>query len=255
MQRWRGWRAPAIQALVLQLIAGFAMWLIAGAVDYLANEALTLLQAAILQGVLAASMTIWRRLALWWVLIQLVFPLCLLATMALQFPPIIFLAAFLFMLALYWSTFRTQVPFYPSGAAVWKAVLPMLPSDRAVHFIDIGSGLGGLVLNLARNRPDCRFIGIELAPLPWLISRTRSILTGSRARFVIGDYESLDLEQFDVVFAYLSPAAMPALWQKSQREMRPGSLLLSYEFSIPGQVPQITVLPDPHGPTLYGWQC
>lgn len=244
-----------MQALAIQVIAGLVIWGIALWVGQHVFAPLYLGHAALLQGALAALFTAWRRLDRWWIGIQLIFPFALLVTVAMHLPPLLFLAAFLFMLALYWSTFRTQVPFYPSGPAVWKAVLPLLPVNRPVQMVDIGSGLGGLVLSLARHRPDSGFLGIELAPLPWLVSRLRAALTGSRARFEMGDYDALDLAQFDVVFAYLSPAAMPALWQKSQREMRPGTLLLSYEFLIPGQAPHITVLPDPHGPALYGWQC
>ena len=43
--------------------------------------------------------------------------------------------------------------------------------------VDIGSGLGGLVLDLARAPPRLRrSSGIELAPLPWLASRLRAQL-------------------------------------------------------------------------------
>ena len=214
--------------------------------------------AAMLQGVLAAALTAWRGLARWWIAMQLLFPVLLLTVLALQLPPLIFLAGFLFLLTLYWSTFRTQVPFYPSRPVVWRAVATLLPDQgvggRAVQVVDIGSGLGGLVLSLAAARPDAALLGVELAPMPWLVSRLRAAATRSPARFTRTDYEHLDLGDFDVVFAYLSPAAMPALWQKVQREMRAGTLLLSYEFAIPGHSPDLTVLPDPHGPKLYGWR-
>ena len=55
------------------------------------------------------------------------------------------------------------------------------PSDRPVRAVDIGSGLGGLVLELARRRPDSVFMGIELAPLPWLLSWLRAMATPSRS--------------------------------------------------------------------------
>lgn len=210
-------------------------------------------QAALLQGVLAAALARWRRLASWWIAIQLLFPVALLALLAVGLPPALYLALFLFLLLLYWSTFRTQVPFYPSRPAVWNAVASYLPADRPVRCIDIGSGLGGLVLALAARRPDCHFTGIEVAPLPWLISWLRARLGRSRATFVRGNYDHLDFADFDVVFAYLSPAAMPALWRKAQHEMRSGTLLLSLEFPVDDVAPQIIVLPDPQGPVLYGW--
>lgn len=243
-----------MQALFIQILAAIPTLGIAACLMHFTDFPFSFGHAALLQGCLASLATAWRRLAGWWIAIQFLFPVTLLLTVALHLPPALFMLAFLFLLALYWSTFRTQVPFYPSRPVVWTAVAGLLPAGQALRVIDIGSGLGGLVLSLSAQRADCRFTGIELAPLPWLVSLLRARATGSAARFVRGDYDALDLANYDVVFAYLSPAAMPRLWQKTQREMRPGTLLLSYEFDVPGQPPDITVLPDPQGPVLYGWR-
>jgi len=243
-------RAPAVRALLIQfacLPLSYALvWLLlrAGiAVDWSG--------AALLQGVLAAAVSWWRTLAPWWLAIQLAFPLALLAGLGLHLPSWLFLAVFLVMLLVYWSTFRTQVPYYPSGQRAWDAVAELLPAGP-IELIDIGSGLGGLVLDLAARRPDARFTGIELAPLPWLASWLRA-LGRPNVRFMRGDYERLDFADFDVVFAYLSPAAMAALWKKASAEMRPGSLLLSYEFVISTKSPDLTIKPAGKGPLLYGW--
>jgi len=245
-------RAPAVRALLCQLGA-FPLTLLA--VYLLARAAMqpSWLLAAILQGVFAAVLT-WRwRLAPWWIAICLLFPLALYGANGLDLPRWLFLAVFLFMLLVYWSTFRTQVPYYPSGKTAWQAVAEQLPQGRPVAFIDIGSGLGGLVLDLARRRPDAAATGIELAPLPWLASWLRARLSNSRARFIRGDYASLDFGNFDAVFAYLSPAAMTALWRKARREMRPGSMLMSYEFAIQDAPPSLSLYLQDTGRTLYIW--
>ncbi len=248
----RIWAAPAVQALLLQC-AAFAPTLFA--VYVLARLGLQVAgaDAAVIQGLMAMLLTWWRKLAPWWRAIQFLFPIVLVGALALDLPPWLFLAGFLFLLTLYWSTFRTQVPYYPSGQRAWNAVAALLPAERPLYMIDIGSGLGGLTLDLARRRPDSTFVGIELAPLPWLFSTVRARLAGSRARFVRGDYERLDFGQYDVVFAYLSPAAMSALWRKAAAEMRPGSMLLSYEFLITEKSPDLTILPAGPGPALYVW--
>jgi len=214
---------------------------------------LTLGLVALLQGGFACALCWWRKLAPWWLAIELLFAPALLAGASLHLPPAVFLAGFVALLLIYWSTFRTQVPYFPSGKRAWDAVADLLPSGRALDVIDIGSGLGGLALDLARRRPDARFVGIELAPLPWLVSRLRAALAGDNVRFVRGDYEQLDLGYYDVVFAYLSPAAMDALWRKAGAEMRAGALLLSYEFGIGAKPPDMTIMPAGRGPSLYGW--
>jgi len=245
---------PALQALLIQILS----FLITAALAWLVSASgalrLTAMSAALLQGVLAALISRRRRMAPWWPPIQLVFPVSLISLLALHWPSWIFLAAFLVLAALFWTTFRTQVPYFPSGPIAWSAVAAQLPQGRPIAFVDIGSGFGGLVLHLARLRPESAFVGVEVAPLPWFASRLRARLSGSRARFSRRDYQALDLGSYDVVFAYLSPAAMPALWRKAAREMGRGALLLSYEFLIPEAPPLIVIHPPGGGPALYGWR-
>jgi SAM-dependent methyltransferase len=244
--------SPAVQALLIQFIS-FLPTLVSVFLLARAGVTVTYVHAALLQGAFAAALSWWRGLASWWRLIQFAFPLALLGGLALPLPPSLFLAGFVVLLLVFWSTFRTQVPYYPSGRGVWEEVARRLPPGRPLRVIDIGSGLGGLVLELARRRPESDIAGIELAPLPWLVSRIRAALSGSGARFIRGDYEALDFGQFDAVFAYLSPAAMGALWRKASHQMRPGSMLLSYEFVITERDPDISILSAEGGPTLYIW--
>jgi hypothetical protein len=257
----RIWRAPAVRALLLQILAFPLMlatvWLLARAGLFQSVTAQSWLGVILVQGVWAALLS-WRAgLASWWRAIQFLFPPVLLlareAADALALPPAAFLAIFLFLLLLYWSTFRTQVPYYPSGRRVWEEVARQLPQERPLRIVDIGSGLGGLVLDLARRRPDCELSGIELAPLPWLASLLRARATRSRARFIRGDYESLNFGNYDVVFAYLSPAAMGGLWRKARAEMRPGSMLLSYEFVIAEREPDRRVVTGDNRKILHIW--
>ncbi len=245
--------APSIEALLIQITALLLVWAMVQALDSFAHIALPIFACAILQGAVAALLTVWRQLARWWIFIQFFFPILIIAAQALHLPSWLFLAAFIISVAVYWSTFRTQVPFFPSSPSTWNAIAALLPAQRALRFVDIGSGFGGLVLHLSALRPESHFCGVEIAPLPWLASVIRTTLKGSRGRFSRTDYKKLNFAAYDVVFAYLSPAAMPALWKKARAEMRSGTLLLSYEFSIPDVEPQIISLPDKNGASLYGW--
>lgn len=246
-------RTPSIRAAAIQLCAFFVVLGMARAASLLTQLQLTFAMAAVLQGVMAALLSRLCGLAPWWLAIQALFPIALVAMLSLQLPPYLFLIAFIALLGLYWSTFRTQVPFYPSGRSAWQAVDDLLPANRPVRFIDVGSGLGGLVLHLSQTHRQSRFTGIEIAPLPWFVSTLRGCFARGDAHFIRGDYERVDFGSYDVVFAYLSPAAMPALWKKARAEMRAGSLLLSYEFEIPGIAPHMTSMPSAHGPALHGW--
>jgi hypothetical protein len=87
---------------------------------------------------------------------------------------------------------------------------------------------------LARARPDCRFIGIEHAPLPWLWARLGSISI-TNLSIHHGDFWRHPLGAYDLVYAFLSPVPMPRLWLKAEAEMRPGALLVSNSFRVEDQ--------------------
>lgn len=254
------WRpAPALLALFVQfavlllLVGGILFFRSLPGRALPADLALPVFGLFLCQACFAALLSRCVRMAGWWHCIHFIFPLAVWAMLYWQLPSEIYLLGFLLCLGLFWTTFRSQVPFFPSRREVRHQLEALLPTDQPLHVIDIGSGLGDLAMHLAAAHPQSTVEGIEIAPLPWLLSRLRTRLSGSTARFRYGDYTDLDFAQFDVVFAYLSPAAMPALWQKARREMREGSLLISYEFDIPG-VPPTRHIPGGDAPALYLWR-
>ncbi|GAB2864789.1 hypothetical protein GCM10027277_37050 [Pseudoduganella ginsengisoli] len=244
---------PAVQAALVQAAAVPTSYFLLSALDT-AHVPVTFAVFALVQGCVALFFTWKLGMAPWWRVIQFLFPIAILLALALKLPPVLYLIVFAVLLGVYWSTYRTQVPLYNSGSAVWQAVEQELPRRAGLRLIDIGSGVGGMALHLARVRPDAQVTGIELAPLPWLVSRLRAKFSGSRASFIRGDYETLDFSRYDMVFAYLSPAAMPGLWAKASREMHAGSLLISYEFEIADCPPNKTIVTTEHGPALYVWR-
>jgi hypothetical protein len=251
-ERQRRW-PPIVVALALQLLAGA---FVAGAAYVLAPRGIVLrpMVAALLTGMVAASLTWLARLDVWWSWIQLCFaPALLLASFA-SLPRWIWIALFLALAAVYWSTFRTQVPLYLSSTKVRDALVPMLPAG-AFTFMDLGSGVGGVLTDLSRHRADGEFHGIEAAPVPWLVSWLRIRLgrhTNCHAHW--GSLWDADLSTYDVVFAYLSPVPMRALWEKVQREMRPGSRFISNTFVVEAHPPEMTIpVDDLHRSVLYVW--
>lgn len=246
---------PAILAFFVQLVALGLLWCLSQLYlwwfDGAGSPVWTLF---LLQGLLASGLAMLLGVALWWRWIHLLFPLAIWFMLQWQLPSWIYLLAFCFTLAVFWSTYRTQVPFYPTLPATWQKVGNLIPNDRPVKVLDIGSGMGGLVIYLARECPHAQCSGIELAPLPWLISALLATLKKSSARFKYGDYQVVNLSEYDVVFAYLSPAAMPDLWRKAEQEMRAGSLLISYEFDIPGVTPKLQIQDKPEAPSIFVWE-
>jgi len=289
---------PSVIALLLQAAAFVVALLFVRATAI----QLSPLLFALLCGALAAACSRIAGLARWWLLIQFLFAPALVLMLALHLPPNFFLVAFLILLVVYWSTFRTQVPLYLSSRKIWQAMELLLPapiggekacegaegegaiggqgenySGRSLTlalsqnpksfwpgtreresnftFMDLGSGIGGVLTHLAGARPDGRYFGVEAAPLPFWWSWLRIRLGGYRnCQVQWGSLWDCDLAQYDVVFAYLSPVPMDELWQKARREMRPGTVFISNTFAVADHPPQQTfTVDDLHHSTLYIW--
>lgn len=224
-------RSPARAALAIQALAWLpaALLLLLGVAPLIACAA---------QGVAALLLSLRRRLPWWWQAINAAFfPLVGLA-LHLSIHPAWYLAAFAALALTSLGSLRTRVPLYLSSGAAVDEVLRRLPDRAGLRVIDLGCGLGGWLVGLRRRRPDLQVTGIEMAPLNWLVSRLR--LAG-RGAVRLGSIWDADLSGYDVVYAYLSPAAMPRLWDKVRQEMRPGSLFISNSFGVPGAKPDEVV--------------
>lgn len=227
--------ASPLRAATLTQLAGAA---IAFSMIWISDR--TLLQQplplAALQGLCAAFVS-WRFGApRWWWLIHLCFmPLVVLA-LAWQIPPGWYLAAFIATLLVFWRTDRSRVPLYLSNAATARMLATLLPGS-ACQVADIGCGDGRLLRALARARPDCTFVGIEHAPAVWILARLIN-LGQPNVQVKYGNLWSLSLVPYAVVYAFLSPAPMSALWRKACNEMAADSLLVSNSFVIREAEPQ-----------------
>lgn len=235
-------------------VAGAALTI--GAAYVLATRGIVMqpIVAAFVTGVFSAGLTRLTRLDPWWQWIQLLFAPGAVLVSSASLPRWIWIVVFTGLAAVYWSTFRTQVPLYLSSTKVREALVPLLPAGHFT-FMDLGSGVGGVLTDLARRRGDGEYHGIESAPVPWLVSWLRIRLgrhTNCHVHF--GSLWNVDLSQYDVVFAYLSPVPMAALWDKVQREMRPGTVFISNTFIVAGETAATAVpVDDLQHSTLHVW--
>jgi precorrin-6B methylase 2 len=251
---------PATLAVLIQTTAFFFVlsfaWIIKAQSLWAFDAASTLylLFLVLMHAALAMWFASIVNMAKWWRWIHFSFPLAVWVMSQWHIPSVFYLLGFLLSLSLYWTTFRTQVPFFPSTANVRQQVLTLIPQYQPMRIIDIGSGLGDMSMYIAKLRPDCSVEGVEIAPLPWLISVVRAKLMRSKVDFRIGDYRLLNFANYDLIFAYLSPAAMSELWKKAQAQMRPGAILVSYEFEIEGVEPTNTMQHSELEKMIYVWK-
>jgi hypothetical protein len=208
-----------------------------------------------LQGLLSAVLGTVLGLAWWWIPINLLFLPAAIFVQQIQLPAMAYLGGFLLLLLFNWGVIFTRVPLFLSRRSVWREVEALLPQDEPYRLLDIGSGLGGMLLRLDQTRPLGRHEGVEISPATWLVSWIRAQMRGASTRFLRRDYRQLDLSHYDVVFAFLSPLVMEDVLHKASQEMRPGTLLLSLAFPLPGIRHDFVIQTGrSERQKLYGWR-
>lgn len=247
-------RAPQLTSLAILL----GCWLLTQAlsmkisdwfgVDFSRDEIL------LVQTGVTIAFSLLASLPVWWLLINAIFPLAVNYALELNLPPTTFMYGLLLLTSIYWSVFLTRVPYYPSSDRAREAVELYLTASNGGHFLDIGSGTGGVCLRLCKGKSNYTITGIEIAPMPWLISWLRGQWVGAHCVFIRGSYHKHSLKKYSAIFAYLSPAAMEDLWEKASAEMMPGAILISCEFNAPGLPASGSLKNNSGASALYIWE-
>lgn len=219
--------------LALQFAAALAVLSLAWPYYGIRGEPLPWPQTAFAIGSVALLLATLGRQPWWWRVVHALFAPLAWGVSLLQIDPAWFLLGFMLLLLVYRGALSGQIPLYFSSRQTVDALAALTRDCHDLRFLDLGAGIGSIVQPLAVARPDACFTGIENAPATWLVGRVRTAAIAN-CSWRWGDLWQADLAAYDVVYAFLSPAPMAALWEKVVREMRPGSLFISNSFAVPG---------------------
>ncbi len=263
--RYKGvtvFKSPLFPIFLAQIIAailtfGGAMLLAASQEIYIPIWGI-----ALASGLLAAIIGSHFNIKGLWLIVQVLLPLALVLGLALKLPSWIYLCVALAIGLVYWNVLSDRVPLYLTNRTTWTALERLLPPQAQAEgeargrFVDIGSGTGGVLVHLAKKRPDIYFVGVETAPIPFVISWLRyclnSALNGTVQRLNMWE---CDLGNFDVVYCFLSPVPMPKFYEKAKAEMKAGSVLISNSFDVPDHpADEIVQVDDRRQTRLHIWR-
>lgn len=99
---------------------------------------------------------------------------------------------------------------------------------------DLGSG-HGRVLIMAAKEFGLNAVGIEAGPVQCVISKINAIRhrVNSKVRIEAGDFYKSNLENADIVFAYLTSGYGNRLQKKLKQELKPGARVVTVSFNLP----------------------
>ena len=132
----------------------------------------------------------------------------------------------------------------PTSRKVKKALFTLLPPVQGKIY-ELGSGWGHLIFPLASRFPKASIHAYEGSPLPWLVSKgVQKVVRKPNLTLHRKDFFDVSLQDANLVVCYLFPGAMSRLKEKFERELKPGALIVSNTFAIPGWEPEKVIQAD-----------
>lgn len=145
------------------------------------------------------------------------------------------------------------VPFIPTPARTVEAMIDAAELRGRETVCDLGAGDGRFLLAVKKRFPEATAYGCELVWAVWLLGTLRIALAGTPVRLMRGSVYHADVSHADVVFLYLFPSMMQRLGEKFDRELRPGTRVISHAFRFPGREPERVVERDGKKIIVYRW--
>ena len=157
-----------------------------------------------------------------------------------------------FLVSVYYI-FVTGISSIPSSRIFTNHIMDVTPAEIAGDILELGAGWGTLAFPLAAQFPYNRILAYELSPVPWLYMKVRHLLFRYKNLDILRkDFRKVSYEGVGLVVAYLHSEGLEKVRDKMERELKPGTLVISNVFDIPGWEPEARhELDDSFCPQVY----
>jgi predicted O-methyltransferase YrrM len=147
-----------------------------------------------------------------------------------------------------------DVIFVPTPQEVVNAMLKVAKVGKNDIVFDLGSGDGRIPITAVKEFGAARATGIDIDPQrikEATANLAKSGITDNRVRFLNQDLFTTDISEATVVTLYLLPSLNLKLIPKFEKELKPGTRIVSHSFDMGDWVPEQTV--DVDGRKVYYW--
>lgn len=159
-----------------------------------------------------------------------------------EFVLLMFLLIILILFIL-WTVgnFKNKAPFVTSSKAVLKDIEKALDIKDDSLVYDLGCGDGRILFYLSLYHPKAKYFGVENSIFPFLLSKIGAYYNqkkiNSQVEILRADFFKQDLSEATHIFTYLYPNVMDELLFKFDKELKPGTRLVSLSFQFTNKRP------------------
>lgn len=157
---------------------------------------------------------------IWLIIIVQIILLLLMARILFHIVPVIF-------------SLHTQLPYVPSHKNVVRKIVQLDVLNSKHKIVDLGSGLGWLLVTLAKHYSETQFYGVELRKIFFWLSKFYTFGFRQRIHLTHGDMFNYPIHDADAIVGFWVPSLMPKLLEKFQNECKSDCVIISNMFQLP----------------------
>ncbi len=158
---------------------------------------------------------------------------------------LLFIAILFIMCVWMWTGIKAKVPFIPVPNSILPDIEKALNISGGSVVYDLGCGDARVLSYLANKNRDSQFIGIENGLFPVNLARVLTWWNKRKGRGVVEvldkDFFTHDLKNATHIFLYLYPNVMDDLLSKLEKELAPGSRIVSATFKFTQKKPVLEI--------------
>jgi hypothetical protein len=130
--------------------------------------------------------------------------------------------------------FRGQAPFISTNKKIIKKAVEKIQLNVGETVYELGCGRALFLKSLAKKFPAARYRGVEHSLLPYWLAKLQNAVAKSKIEIIKDNFFKINLSDANLIYCYLNPKMMEELSLKIKSECRPGTKIISYQFSLPG---------------------
>jgi hypothetical protein len=145
---------------------------------------------------------------------------------------LLLIIVFLFLLlSMFWPPDSPWAPWWRTNKQVARAMCRLAKVNKTDIIYDLGCG-DGTALSIAAREFGAKGVGIEIDPVRYFFSKIRFNINGlnKKIKIIKSNFYNVNISKASVVFVYLVPRALDRLKPKLLKELRKGTLLVSFRY-------------------------
>jgi len=135
-----------------------------------------------------------------------------------------------------------------------KKILENIKLEPTQVVYDLGCGDGRFLRTVVK-RYNVKAIGFEINPWAYFLAKIYNVFSKTKVNVVFANFWHKKVSNANLVFCYLFPDVMRKLKEKLEKELRPGTFVVSCNFPIPDWQPKrIIHAAFPYNDPIYIYQ-